>query len=108
MMKFLGISGLLLSCALNAAARDPFAAPPPLCVSSAEPLAQWRLLGMVGRDKRYIGWLRSTQGEVVPVVHGSPSPFTGWRIEELTPFRLTLSASSGCVPQRITLQIEGK
>lgn len=105
MMKFLCISALLLSCAA-AAARDPFAPPSPPCASSAASLASWQLQGLIGRDNHYIGWLRSVQGETLVVAQDRPSPFAGWRIEALTPFRLTLSAPPGCIPQQATLQME--
>lgn len=102
------ISWLLVACVAPASARDPFTPLQAPCLATATPLAGWQLQGMVGRDNHYRGWLRSTQGERIPVASDRPSPFIDWRIEAFTPFRLTLSSPQSCAPQRITLQIKGK
>ncbi|QHM77175.1 hypothetical protein C7M52_03171 [Mixta theicola] len=102
------ISGIALLLALPAAGRDPFAAPQAVCRQPAASLANWRLLGIIGRDNDYVGWLRSTEGETLRVAHGRPLPFAEWQLEELAPFRLTLRAPAGCLPPFATLQIKGK
>ena len=107
-MKLLWISGLLLGCALPAAARDPFALPLKSCGQPAIALNTWQLQGMVGRESHYLGWLRSAQGEIVAITSDRPLPFTGWEIETFMPFRLVLSTAQDCSPQRVTLQIKGR
>ncbi len=102
------ISALLFGWALSAAARDPFAQPLPPCHESLASLEGWQLQGMIGRDERYQGWLRSAQGDRATVATDRPSPFDAWLIEEFAPFRLTFSTPQRCTPQRITLQIKGK
>lgn len=107
-MKCLLISGLFFLCLPPAMARDPFAPLRASCLTSVTSLAHWQLQGMIGRGDRYLGWLRSTQGERVAIASDRPLPFAGWRIEAFTPFRLSLSAPQSCVPQRVTLLIKGK
>ncbi|WP_165786508.1 HofP DNA utilization family protein [Mixta theicola] len=108
MMKYLLISWLLFGCLPPAIARDPFAQLRASCLSSVASLEQWQLQGMVGKGNRYLGWLRSTQGERVAIASDRPLPFEDWQIDAFAPFHLTLSAPQSCVPQRVTLQIKGK
>lgn len=107
-MKYLFVSWLFFFCLPPAFARDPFAPPQVSCLRSVTPFAQWQLQGMVGQGNRYLGWLRSAQGERVAIASDRPSPFVDWQIAAFMPFHVTFSAPQGCMPQRVTLQIKGK
>ena len=108
MMRYLLISWLLFLCPETALARDPFAPQQQAsCLSSVASPERWQLQGMIGRGNRFLGWLRSAQGERLAIASNQPLPFADWQIDAFTPFRLTLSAPQSCVPQRVTLHIKG-
>ena len=101
-------SWLLALCMAPAAARDPFMPLLAPCLSTVSSLEGWQLQGMIGREDHYQGWLRSAQGERIPVFSDRSWPFVDWRIEAFSPFSLTLTAPQSCIPQYVTLQIKGK
>lgn len=100
---------LLLLCCSSVLARDPFQ--PVLgaaCVQPIEPLAGWRLQGIIGRDNHFQAWLLAPQGKAVKVHTGDPFPLVPWRVKTLTRHSVSLSVENSCSMQTISFQLKGR
>ena len=55
---------ILLLCCSGVLARDPFRpVAGSVCEASVEPLTDWRLQGIIGREAHFHAWLLTPQGE---------------------------------------------
>lgn len=98
----------LLAAALHAAPRDPFQPlASSLCPTPPEALDGWRLVGVLGREPDWRGWLRSPQARLYALSAAQPLPLAGWRLRAITRRTLTLTAGEGCLPHTFTLSLQG-
>ncbi|MBC3947826.1 HofP DNA utilization family protein [Erwinia persicina] len=89
-------------------ARDPFfVADLHRCRPAEDARVPWRLLGIIGREGRYHGWLLSPQGKLVRATTGEMLPDTAWRIASVEEEAITLASSLDCQP-RLRLALKGR
>lgn len=80
------------------ASRDPFR---PLSTTPCREsvVAQWRLRGVLGDNRQWVGWLSTPQHNWFKVVVGDSVPDTAWRITRLNQHEMSLEKGgplSGC------------
>lgn len=105
-MRFSGFV-LLIVCAL-AQARDPFRPKVGVaCLKPVEPLAGWRLQGIIGREQHFHGWLLNPQNKSLKVQSGQAFPLPPWQLDEIGRRSLTLSVMNSCSGQQAAFNLKG-
>ncbi|MGK3142428.1 HofP DNA utilization family protein [Pantoea sp. C2G6] len=100
---------ILLLCCGGVVARDPFRpVAQSLCLAPVEPLAGWRLQGIIGREAHFTAWLLTPTGESVTARSGEPFPLSPWQLVAVTRRTLTLVVEKSCTAQRITFHLKGR
>ncbi|WP_410009295.1 DUF2531 domain-containing protein [Pantoea agglomerans] len=100
---------ILLLCCGGLLARDPFRpVAGSVCEASVEPLTDWRLQGIIGREARFHAWLLTPQGESVTARTGKPFPFAPWQLADMTRRSLTLAVPNSCNAQLAVFYLKGR
>lgn len=99
---------ILLFCCSGTLARDPFQPlTKALCLPPVEPLTGWRLLGIIGREARFHGWLLTPQGQAIGVRAGQSFAVAPWQLSEIDRRSLTLAVKNSCSAQRTSFYLKG-
>lgn len=100
---------ILLLCCSGVLARDPFRpVAGSVCEASVEPLTDWRLQGIIGREAHFHAWLLTPQGESVTARTGKPFPFAPWQLADMTRRSLTLAVPNSCNAQLAVFYLKGR
>lgn len=100
---------ILLLCCGGVLARDPFRpVAGSVCEASVEPLTDWRLQGIIGREAHFHAWLLTPQGESVTARTGKPFPFAPWQLADMTRRSLTLAVPNSCNAQQAVFYLKGR
>lgn len=100
---------ILLLCCGGLLARDPFRpVAGSVCEASVEPLTDWRLQGIIGREAHFHAWLLTPQGESVTARTGKPFPFAPWQLADMTRRSLTLAVPNSCNAQLAVFYLKGR
>jgi len=100
---------ILLLCCGGLLARDPFRpVAGSVCEASVEPLNDWRLQGIIGREAHFHAWLLTPQGESVTARTGKPFPFAPWQLADMTRRSLTLAVPNSCNAQQAVFYLKGR
>lgn len=118
-MKIFLSSVILLCWSLQTNARDPFSPPGSAsCLKMDRIFEDWKLVGIIGRDEQFTGWLRFKDEKALNrVTANDPYPFSGWKIERIKPFQLSFKVSvrapireqiiPTCQGHRIVMEMKG-
>ncbi|MGC1006907.1 DNA utilization family protein [Pantoea agglomerans] len=100
---------ILLLCCGGVLARDPFRpVAGSVCEASVEPLTDWRLQGIIGREAHFHAWLLTPQGESVTARTGKPFSFAPWQLADMTRRSLTLAVPNSCNAQLAVFYLKGR
>lgn len=81
------------------ASRDPFLLPEKVCQAPVSAF-DWQLMGIIGREGRFLAWLKPAQGVWVQRQQNE-SLDDDWKISQVRPLSVQLFAMTECEDEKI-------